>query len=337
MSSNNAFRALAMFAILFVASSLTPAQSNPAQSSSDLSRGIELYHQSKYVEASALLKTVVKRNKTDEQAWYYLGLVLIRQKELKDATKALETALKLRPNSASSHTALGYALLLRNKVPLALQESLAALAIVAGLVDAHYISGVAYLRLGKRELALKEAESALKLDSRFANAYLLKSQALVSFAGDVLIQEIANQPVKERYSQAGDALEKYLQLTPNNSDKETWADQLDSLRFFGPPRNGPDKIAYSGNEVTVKARVLSKSEPAYTDLARGNGVTGTVVLRAIFAADGKVKHLMVIKALPDGLTEKAILAARGIKFVPAQVDGRSVSTYIQLEYNFNLH
>jgi len=41
--------------------------------------------------------------------------------------------------------------------------------------------------------------------------------------------------------------------------------------------------------------------------------------------------------LPYGLTERAIAAARQIKFTPATKDGRPVSMYIQLEYNFNLY
>ncbi|MBD0373542.1 MAG: energy transducer TonB, partial [Pyrinomonadaceae bacterium] len=47
--------------------------------------------------------------------------------------------------------------------------------------------------------------------------------------------------------------------------------------------------------------------------------------------------IRAVKGLPDGLTEKAIAAARQIKFVPAQKDGRNVSQYIQIEYNFNLY
>ena len=37
-----------------------------------------------------------------------------------------------------------------------------------------------------------------------------------------------------------------------------------------------------------------------------------------------------------GLTENSIRAARKIVFAPATIDGRPVSTFIQLEYNFNL-
>lgn len=337
MILNRVICTLAAWAFLFIAPLSTHGQNAPAPSSPDLNRGIELYRQGKYAEASSLLKKVVKKTKTDDTAWYYLGLTLMRQKQLKDATKALETAVQLQPKSASAHVALGYALIMRNKVAVALHEAMEAQAIDPRLIDAHYISGVAYLRLGNRQLALKEAETILQIDPKFANAYLLKSQALASFMGDVLIRNPADVPLQSRYTQAGDALEKYLQLNPSAEDKETLTEQLESLRFFEAQGNKSYKVAYSGAEVTTKARVLAKPEPTYTQRARNNGVTGTVVLRAVFTADGQVRHIIVVKDLPDGLTEMAILAARRIQFVPATLDGRSVSTYIQLEYNFNLY
>lgn len=79
------------------------------------------------------------------------------------------------------------------------------------LADAHYVSGVAYLRLGMRDSAVQEAETTLQIDPKFANAYLLKSQALVSFLGDVIVRDTADEPSKGGYTQAGAALEKYLQ------------------------------------------------------------------------------------------------------------------------------
>jgi TonB family protein len=98
----------------------------------------------------------------------------------------------------------------------------------------------------------------------------------------------------------------------------------------------PNRI-FSGKEVSSKARVLSKPEPQYTEDARKNQVTGTVVLRAVFTSGGQVTSIRAVSGLPYGLTERAIAAARQIKFVPATKDGRAVSMYIQLEYNFNLY
>ena len=94
---------------------------------------------------------------------------------------------------------------------------------------------------------------------------------------------------------------------------------------------------FSGKEVSSKARVLSKPEPQYTEEARKNQITGTVVLRAVFTSGGQVTNIRAVNGLPFGLTERAIAAARQIRFVPATKDGRAVSMYIQLEYNFNLY
>jgi TonB family protein len=94
---------------------------------------------------------------------------------------------------------------------------------------------------------------------------------------------------------------------------------------------------FSGKDVTSKARVLSKPEPQYTEEARKNQIVGTVVLRAVFSSSGQVTNIRAVSGLPYGLTDRAIAAARQIKFVPATKDGHNVSMWMQLEYNFNLY
>jgi hypothetical protein len=44
-----------------------------------------------------------------------------------------------------------------------------------------------------------------------------------------------------------------------------------------------------------------------------------------------------LATLPEGLTEQAIEAARDIEFKPASKDGRPVSQYVTVEYNFNIY
>ncbi len=46
---------------------------------------------------------------------------------------------------------------------------------------------------------------------------------------------------------------------------------------------------------------------------------------------------MRIKQMPYGLTEKAIYAARGLKFIPAMKDGKYVTVSTRLVYNFELY
>jgi TonB family protein len=94
---------------------------------------------------------------------------------------------------------------------------------------------------------------------------------------------------------------------------------------------------FRADHVTQKAKIVSKPEPKYTEEARKNGVIGTVVLRAVLSSSGEVTSIKAVNPLPYGLTEKAIAAAREIKFIPARKDGHTVSQWIQIEYNFNLY
>src|SRR5215208_6325317 len=94
---------------------------------------------------------------------------------------------------------------------------------------------------------------------------------------------------------------------------------------------------FTGKDVTTKARLISKPEPQYTEEARKNQITGTVVLKVVFASSGQVTNIRTVSGLPYGLTERAIAAARQIKFTPATKDGHQVSMWMQLEYNFNLY
>jgi TonB family protein len=94
---------------------------------------------------------------------------------------------------------------------------------------------------------------------------------------------------------------------------------------------------FNPKEVNQKARILARPEPQYTEEARKNQVSGTVVLRAVFSSGGQVTNIRTVSGLPYGLTERAIAAARQIRFSPAMKDGRAVSQYIQIEYNFNLY
>ena len=95
-----------------------------------------------------------------------------------------------------------------------------------------------------------------------------------------------------------------------------------------------DEPVYKGKEVDKKVVVKSKPEPDYTDEARNHNIEGKVVIRCIFASSGEIKNLHVIKGLSYGLTESAIEAAKKIKFKPAMKNGKAVSVWMELQYNF---
>jgi len=102
-----------------------------------------------------------------------------------------------------------------------------------------------------------------------------------------------------------------------------------------PPAEVEKERIYTGKEVDKKPVVKSKPQPDYTREAQGHGTGGVVVLRCVFAANGKVTNIHVVVGLPDGLTQAAIDAASRIKFKPALKDGKPVSMWIELQYNFH--
>ena len=93
---------------------------------------------------------------------------------------------------------------------------------------------------------------------------------------------------------------------------------------------------------TKHARILSKPDPEPAKEVPTEP-EATIVLRAIFTADGKVTNVHFVNATPKDIPketveifkERAIKAAKLIKFIPATKDGRPVSMFMQLEYNFN--
>jgi TonB family protein len=66
-------------------------------------------------------------------------------------------------------------------------------------------------------------------------------------------------------------------------------------------------------------------------------VQGTVVLSVVFDVSGAIQNIRVIRGVPDGLTHKAIEAAKKIRFNPAIKNGEPVSVRGSLEFTFNLY
>lgn len=89
--------------------------------------------------------------------------------------------------------------------------------------------------------------------------------------------------------------------------------------------------------VTTNLNIISKPRPGYTDPARQNQVQGTVILRVTFLASGQIGSVSTVKGLPNGLTEKAIAAARQITFNPKKVNGIPIATTRNVEYSFTIY
>ncbi|HTG17575.1 MAG TPA: TonB family protein [Blastocatellia bacterium] len=93
---------------------------------------------------------------------------------------------------------------------------------------------------------------------------------------------------------------------------------------------------FSVGSVTARPQILGRPTPGYTDEARRNQVEGSVKVSVLLKADGTVSDIKVARGLGYGLDEKAIEAARQLRFVAARKDGHAVSVRLFLEFKFSL-
>jgi TonB family protein len=324
------------------------AQGRPPAVAGETARGVELYRRGDNEGALKALREATKRERSNPEAWHYLGLALLKAEKLRDARRAFERAVELRPDFAEALTGLAYALLRRGDAYAAGLHAQRAVAAQPANLEARYIVGAAHLRRGSDRDALEEAEGALKIDPAYAPAHQLKAVALAGLIAEAVAAAM-DEPREERpallaeisprLDEADAALARFAELDPRNAEIAPLREQLKTLRVYGRAFESPEAgdEVFPTDAVTTKAKIVSQAEPLYTERARRNGTTGTVTLRMVLAADGTVRHILVVRGLPDGLTENAVNAARRIKFVPAEKDGRRVSQFVTMQFNFNIY
>lgn len=338
-------RTFSIAVFVFVVFAVAGVSALQAQTSTetDTQRGIKLYQAGNTRDAIAALGLATKKEPNNADAWHYLGLSLAASDRNPEARKAFERAIKIRPGYAPSHAALGSLYLKDDKLSEAGKEAETARALGANDLNTIYLVGRIRLRDRQSAKALQEAESALGIDPKFGPGLLLKADALLglfrqSSGGS------SNPAGKPRYlylKQAAQTLALYFQHYPDEPKTRGWFRQMEALSSFLElpdqlDNRDQDKI-YQPEQVTKKAKIVQKPFPEYTERAREAGVKGTVRLQAVFGADGTVRSVDPILTLSGGLTEEAIRVARLITFVPATIDGRPVSQYIKLEYNFDIY
>lgn len=321
--------AFVLVSLLISVSFLTPgsqacesAQRAEGTPNKDTTRAIETYQQGDANQAINLLQAIIKKRPDDAEAWCYLGFAFHSQGLIRNSLPAFEQCVRLRPDAADAHAKLAFALIFADRPKKALAAAQRALELGDQSPESHYAIAEASLRGGDAVKAVEESESALKVNPNFIAALITRSFALTQL---------------KLYSEAAASLELFLAGSPDEMDAATWHGQLEELRRLKSLESSPGPPIYTAEQVTQKVRVLSKPEPQYSEAARKAGASGTVVLRAVFSAEGEVKHILITRALGYGLTTSSVRAARQIRFTPAMKDGTPVSMSLQLEYNFNLY
>jgi len=90
-------------------------------------------------------------------------------------------------------------------------------------------------------------------------------------------------------------------------------------------------------QYTRGAIIFRRPVAAYTSDARRRRVSGSVMLRVTLLANGTIGRIALTKSLDQDLDRQAFAAAKQIKFIPAEMDGKPVDTTVQVSYSFSIY
>jgi TonB family protein len=180
---------------------------------------------------------------------------------------------------------------------------------------------VTYERWSSKELYLDVLIKSVDLRSEESTQQMTKisrgepDPALFEIPSDYTVQEITLSAIRSDDAAEANLLREKMRNPTGDLDN----------------RAAPQPLSDS-----LKPTILYMAKASYTEDARRNGIEGEVVLNVVFAADGTINSIRVMHGLPDGLTEKAIEAAKKTRFQPAVNNGAPVSVRGDLSFNFAL-
>lgn len=308
-------------------------------------RGIELFRQGNNAEAARVLKNATGRKefKTDAEVWNHLGLAYLNLEKNKDARKVLEKAVKLAPQNSIYRANLAYAYLVNNKADKAQSESNRAINLDPQNANAYFVRGTASLWEGKFDEAVADADRAVIVNPNFAMAYVLKSEGLLYSFGKA-IAEGAKPTDKVVFLESAKAvLENCVQNCQKNTGIQERLEAIDAFYNYFRAKDSlftpvsATEVNTTVVENTSPIKILAKPRANYTDSARQANKQGAITLAVLFAADGQVKHIIVLNGLGYGLDREAIRAAKNIRFEPARKDGKPISVVKMVQYNFSIY
>lgn len=109
-----------------------------------------------------------------------------------------------------------------------------------------------------------------------------------------------------------------------------------------PPARGEEAISLPAVVVTAPhpvrpPRYQEVTRPAYPEVARRQGLEGTVVLAVKVLADGRTGEVRVKRSSGDSLLdEAAVAAARNWRFLPAMQGPRPMEAWAEVPVKFEL-
>jgi tetratricopeptide (TPR) repeat protein len=221
----------------------------------------------------------------------------------------------------------------------ATQAYLEAIRITPEYAGAIYNLGVAYLELGKKDLASQYAERLRGIDKvglrgRLANQIggIDPSNPRATLARPPDSAPAQTTPSATTSSPAISVNSPQTSATVSIAPEKSSSETLTSIASQKVQEPGCPSPFYMPSDVTQMANIQGDVPTFFTDDALKNNAEGRVVLQAVLCGTGRVSNVTVEKALPYGLTERAIEIFKLINFTPAQLGGKPVSVLFKQEF-----
>ncbi len=96
------------------------------------------------------------------------------------------------------------------------------------------------------------------------------------------------------------------------------------------------EAVYKLEDVASRPRLLTRSEPIYTEIARRAMLGGKLIVSSVVSKAGELQVRDIIEPLGLGLDDAAIESMRRWKFAPARHNGEPVDVELNVEVNFSL-
>lgn len=310
-----------------------------ANAQSGLEKAIALYDNGNYSESLKILLAQAKTDKKDPEVWNFIGLNYMKTGDSKKATKAFKKAVKYGPGNTKyiGNLAMNYLSGTQPEKAEGLFDEV--IETEPENTNAYFYRGTARMRTGKFKEALLDAEKVLSLDPKIAAAAVLKMDSVLKMLVSEEGQKLTDASVSASLNSVRQSLESCLKIcTASDQDfvKEKMRG-LDAVERYVKGQKGLLSYKRRNRNDLKPIQLLSKPNPAYTDRARYENVSGSVTLLVEFRKDGRIGQIYVVKELPYGLTESAIRAAKGIKFVPEERDGVPQTSFKVVLFNFTIH
>lgn len=264
------------------------------------------------------LKQVIS-NDPNVTSYFKLGSLYNGIGQWSDAAAAFAQATALKLDHAESYYELGwdYSRLGKNEDALMAHQRLANLK--PKDARAWFAVGWDCYNLQRYEEAIAAYQKALAITADFAGAYYEMGRSFLALGK----REEANEQIKKLEEQK-DGLAGLLRREVGRAEKAA-APVIEEKR---------QTIATAS--ANLRPQITYKEHTRYTEAARQHHVQGTVLLSAVFTADGRIADIRILRGLPMGLSEEAVKAVEKIRFTPASKDSNPVSVRMSLEFSFNI-